>query len=136
MGDWLYLHHGLCSQMEASGGVKGGAGEPRFWMVGRTVSQIPLGKGRAEHKAQGPSILPNPFFFFFSEKDMFTTQKIPGYFGQPEDPEASPLILSLFLDGDINKQNQDWGRLGSRGSGPEDSTSNAQMARLGVPGPP
>lgn len=92
------------------------------------------GQGRA----QGPGTLnsPQPIFFFFSEKDMFTTQKIPGYFGQPEDPEASPLILSLFLDGDINKQNQDWGRLGSRGSGPEDSTSNAQMARLGVPGPP
>ena len=136
MGDWLYLHHGLCSQMEASGGVKGGAGEPRFWMAGRTVSQLPLGKGRG--RAQGPGTLNStqPFFFFFPEKDVFTTQKIPGYFRQPEDPEASPLILSLFLDGDINKENQNWGHLGSRRSGPVDGTRNAQMARLGVPGPP
>ena len=106
------------------------------WQGEQSVSSL-LGRAGAEHKAQGPSILPNPFFFFFfPEKDVFTTQKIPGYFRQPEDPEASPLILSLFLDGDINKENQNWGHLGSRRSGPVDGTRNAQMACLGVPGPP
>lgn len=45
MGDWLYLHHGLCSQMEPPAGVKGGAGGPRFWTVGGTVRRLPLGKG-------------------------------------------------------------------------------------------
>lgn len=104
------------------------------WWGEQSVRSL-LGRAGQSTRPRDPQFSPT-HFFFFSEKDMFTTQKIPGYFGQPEDPEASPLILSLFLDGDINKQNQDWGRLGSRGSGPEDSTSNAQMARLGVPGPP
>ena len=108
-------------------------------MDGRENSQsAPSWEGQGQStRPRDPQFYPTLFFFFFfPEKDVFTTQKIPGYFRQPEDPEASPLILSLFLDGDINKENQNWGHLGSRRSGPVDGTRNAQMARLGVPGPP
>ena len=66
--------------MEPPGGVKAGVGESRFWMVGGAVRQLPLGKGRG--RAQGPGTLNSSQpIFFFPQKDVFTTQKIPGYFG-------------------------------------------------------
>lgn len=58
--------------------MQGGLG---FGRRGEQSGGSLLGRAGAEHKAQGPSILPNLPPFFISEKDVFTTQKIPGYFG-------------------------------------------------------